>query len=206
MKDLIIIGAGGHGRVCFDIALNMNKWLNIYFVDDYLKNSEGLPGSLIGKLSDLDFDRIENNDFIVAIGNNIQRKYIYLNLIKLKYSVASLIHPKAIISNNVVIEKGNTIMCGVIINTSSIIEENCIINTGSVIEHDNIIKKNTHISPGVILCGNVTIGENSWIGAGSTVINKVNICDNVTVGAGSVVVKDITEPGTYVGVPARRIK
>ena len=34
----------------------------------------------------------------------------------------------------------------------------------------------------------------------------VTVCDDVVIGAGSVVTKDITEPGTYVGNPARRLR
>jgi len=62
------------------------------------------------------------------------------------------------------------------------------------------IVDSTHIS------GNVTINEKVYIGTGTVVLEKINICSNVTIGAGAVVTKDITEPGTYVGVPAVRIK
>jgi len=34
----------------------------------------------------------------------------------------------------------------------------------------------------------------------------VTIADDVVIGAGSVVTKDIIEPGSYVGNPARRLK
>jgi len=51
----------------------------------------------------------------------------------------------------------------------------------------------------------VSVGKSSWLGIGSVVSNNVNICSGCNVGAGAVVVKDITEPGTYVGVPARRV-
>ena len=43
-------------------------------------------------------------------------------------------------------------------------------------------------------------------GAGSTIIDKVKICDYVVIGAGAVVTDDITKPGIYVGIPARKIK
>lgn len=38
-----------------------------------------------------------------------------------------------------------------------------------------------------------------------TTIMKITICNFVTIGAGAVVVKDITEPGTYVGNPIKKI-
>ena len=50
-----------------------------------------------------------------------------------------------------------------------------------------------------------SIGNRVSIGTNATIL-PVTICDDVVVGAGSVVTKDITEPGTYAGNPARRLK
>lgn len=49
------------------------------------------------------------------------------------------------------------------------------------------------------------IGNNVQIGSNATIL-PVNICDEVVIGAGSVVTKDITEPGIYVGNPAKFIR
>ncbi|HEX5131907.1 MAG TPA: acyltransferase [Candidatus Krumholzibacteria bacterium] len=49
------------------------------------------------------------------------------------------------------------------------------------------------------------IGNKVSIGTNATIL-PVTICDNVVVGAGSVVTRDITEPGIYVGNPARLIR
>lgn len=49
------------------------------------------------------------------------------------------------------------------------------------------------------------IGHNVSIGSNATIL-PVTICDNVVIGAGAVVTKDITEPGIYVGNPARLIR
>ena len=63
-----------------------------------------------------------------------------------------------------------------------------------------------HISVGAHVAGNVTVGSRTWVGAGATISNNVCICEDCMIGAGAVVVKDLEEAGTYVGVPARRIK
>jgi len=55
------------------------------------------------------------------------------------------------------------------------------------------------------MAGTVKVGNGSWIGIGSVISNNVNICSGCKVGAGAVVVKDITELGTYVGIPVRKI-
>ncbi|RXT36773.1 acyltransferase [Bradyrhizobium betae] len=49
------------------------------------------------------------------------------------------------------------------------------------------------------------IGNRVSIGSNATIM-PVSIADDVVIGAGSVVTKDITEPGSYAGNPARRLK
>ncbi|QOZ44032.1 N-acetyltransferase [Bradyrhizobium sp. CCBAU 53340] len=48
------------------------------------------------------------------------------------------------------------------------------------------------------------VGNRVSIGSNATIL-PVRICDGVVVGAGAVVTRDITEPGFYVGNPARRL-
>ena len=205
MKDkLIIIGASGHGKVVADIAIKMNKWQRIAFLDDdeSIKTSMGLK--VIGKMADA-FTYKDEADFFVAIGKNATREKVQGKLMDQGMTVVKLIHPSAVIGTDVEIGMGTVVMAGVVINSSSRIGEGCIINTSSSLDHDNIIEDYVHISPGASLAGTVKVGRGSWIGIGSVISNNVNICSGCKVGAGAVVVKDITEPGTYVGVPVRRV-
>ena len=205
MKDkLIIIGASGHGKVVADIAIKMNKWQSIAFLDDdeSIKTSMGLE--VIGRTADA-FTYKDEADFFVAIGSNTTREKIQEKLIEQGINVICLIHPSAVIDTNVEIGFGSVVMAGVVINSSSRIGNGCIINTSSSLDHDNVIEDYVHISPGVRAAGSVRVGKGSWIGIGSVISNNVNICSGCKVGAGAVVVKDIAEPGTYVGVPVRRV-
>ena len=119
-------------------------------------------------------------------------------------SIPILIHPNAVIGEQVELESGTVVMAGAVINCCTKIGKGCIINTGATIDHDNSIEDYVHISPGAHLAGTVKVGQGSWLGIGSVVSNNVNITSGCKIGAGAVVVKDITEPGTYVGVPVRR--
>lgn len=205
MKNkLLIIGASGHGKVVADIAIKMNKWQSIAFLDDdeAIKTSMGLE--VIGKTADA-FKYKEEIDFFVAIGNNATREKIQEKFIEEGLNIVSLIHPSAVICTDVEIGIGTAVMAGVVINSSSRIGRGCIINTSSSLDHDNVIEDYVHISPGARLAGTVRVEKGSWLGIGSVVSNNVNICSGCKVGAGAVVVKDITEPGTYVGVPVRRV-
>jgi len=204
MKDsLLIIGASGHGRVIADIALKMNKWENIAFLDDdeNIKSSMGIE--VIGKSQEA-FNYIHDCDIFVAIGNNATREKIQERLKNKGASIPILIHPNVVIGEQVEIGAGTAVMAGVIINCCTKIGEGCIINTGATIDHDNLIDDYVHISPGVRTAGTVKIGKRAWLGIGCVVSNNVSIIDGCIIGAGAVVVKDITEPGTYVGVPAKK--
>lgn len=205
MKDkLIIIGASGHGKVVADIAIKMNKWQSIAFLDDdeSIKTSMGLE--VIGRTTDA-FTYKDETDFFVAIGSNATREKIQEKFIEQELNVVSLIHPSVVIGTDVEIGIGTAVMAGVVINSSTRIGKGCIINTSASLDHDNVIEDYVHISPGVNMAGTVKVGNGSWIGIGSVISNNVNICSGCKVGAGAVVVKDITEPGTYVGAPVRKI-
>jgi sugar O-acyltransferase (sialic acid O-acetyltransferase NeuD family) len=205
MKDkLIIIGASGHGKVVADIAIRMNKWQSIAFLDDdeSIKTSMGLK--VIGKIGEAGTYKDEA-DFFVAIGNNETREKIQKKLIDVGLKIVSLIHPNSVIGTDVEIGIGTAVMAGVVINSSSRIGKGCIINTSASLDHDNVINDYVHISPGARTAGSVSIAKGTWLGIGSVVSNNVNIYSVCKVGAGAVVVKDITESGTYVGFPVRRV-
>lgn len=201
MNRLIIIGAGGHGKVIADIAVK-NGYTSIFFVDDNA-TGECMSFPIIGLCSDVENLDDGNTDFVIGIGNNATRK-----MIAEKYDVnwVSIIHPSAQIGVNVSIENGTVVMAGAVINPCSSIGEHCIINTRAVIEHDNVVENYAHISPNAALGGTVRIGELTHIGIGATVINNIDICGNCIVGAGAVVIRNITDGGTYVGVPTKKIK
>lgn len=197
---LTIIGASGHGRVIADIA-KLNGYDEIEFLDDNedLRFCGTYP--VVGnskKAKDV------QNDLIVGIGNAKIRQLIMEQLSD-KHLV-TLIHPDAVIADDVIIEKGSVVMAGAVINSGTFIGKGCIVNTCGSVDHDCKIGDYVHVSVGAHMCGTVIVGDFTWIGAGATVSNNITICSNCTIGAGAVVVKDIEEEGTYVGVPARVIK
>ena len=205
MNDrLLIIGASGHGKVVADIAIKMNKWQSVAFLDDDESIKFSMRLEVIGKSSEA-FAYINDADIFVAIGSNGTREKIQEKLEAEGASIPVLVHPHVVIGTDVELGVGTTVMAGVVINSSTKIGKGCIINTGATLDHDNVIEDYVHISPGANLAGTVKIGKGSWIGIGSTVSNNINITSGCIVGAGAVVVSDITEPGTYVGVPARRV-
>lgn len=199
MKKLIIIGASGHGEVVADVAKKLG-YTDIVFLDDDASKTEFAGYSVTGAASDT--DKYPNTDIFVAIGNAGIRERIQGGAA----NIVTLIHPNAVIAENVKIGKGSVVMAGAVINPGVVIGDGCIINTCSSVDHDCRIGNYVHVSVGAHVAGTVSIGDRTWIGAGATVSNNIHICEECTIGAGAVVVKDIDEKGTYAGVPAMRIK
>jgi sugar O-acyltransferase (sialic acid O-acetyltransferase NeuD family) len=201
MKKLVIIGASGHGKVIADIALKTG-YEEIVFLDDddSVKTCAGFPvvgnSKMISEYNDW--------DFVVAIGNAQIRERLTDELANC--SLATLIHPDAVIGREVEIGCGTVVMAGVVINSYTKIGRGCIINTCSSVDHDCNIGDFVHVAVGAHICGTVNVGNSTWIGAGSTVSNNIDICGNCKIGAGAVVIKNIEDAGTYVGVPAKKIR
>ncbi|MBG9979943.1 acetyltransferase [Facklamia sp. DSM 111018] len=199
-RQLIILGAGGHAKVCYEIALSMAQWEEILFLDDNPNNRYFSISGPIGSLSNY-----PTADFFIGIGNNEYRKILTQQLLKLEYSLVKLIHPSAIISSTVTIGVGTVVMAGAVINSCTKIGKSCIINTSSSIDHDNFIGDYSHISPGSHVAGNVSIGELVWVGIGSVISNNITLTDGVKLGAGFIAYQDINQSGTYVNNTKYRI-
>lgn len=201
-KTILIIGASGHGKVVADIA-KKNGYEKIYFLDDNPSLSECGGYPVLGNSSKyLDFDC----DIFVAIGNTGIRKHIQENVEKEGKSIATLIHPNAVIGENVRIGAGTVVMAGAVINPCAVIGKGCIINTCASVDHDCILEDYVHVSVGAHLAGTVHVGASTWIGVGAVVSNNINVTAGCMIGAGAVVVREIENKGTYVGVPAKCLR
>lgn len=203
-KELVIIGASGQGKVVADIALKLQKYEKIVFLDDNKETKDCMGIPVVGSSKDVE-KYINQADVFVAIGNCKVREKITKELLSFGASIATLIHPMAVIANNVSIGDGTVVMAGAVINSDSKIGRGCIINTCASIDHDCNIADYVHVSVGAHICGTVMVDENTWIGAGAIIKNNISICGECMIGAGAVVVKDIEEAGTYVGMPAKQV-
>lgn len=140
----------------------------------------------------------------IAIGDNELRRNKFMDL-----GEKNLI---SIVSNRAYVSERSTVAAGCFIGNHSHIGPEVtvgicsIINTAAIIEHEVVIGNFTHICPNVAISGRSKIGDLVFVGTGASIGNYVTVCSNVIIGAGATVVKDIIEPGTYVGCPAKKIK
>ncbi|WP_440616719.1 NeuD/PglB/VioB family sugar acetyltransferase [Cysteiniphilum sp. 6C5] len=203
-ENIVVIGAGGHAKVVVDAILAQGKYtIQAVIQDDPIpENGKTILGYEVIHSSHLSGKKIDC--FIVAIGCDNTRKEQFLKYKKQGYHAATIIHPQSIIARNVIVSEGSVILAGVIINPDSNIGANVIINTGVIIEHDVSILSHSQLSPGAVVCGGCCVDEKVYIGANSVIRQCIHIVNDSIIGCGASVVCNITESGTYVGVPAKR--
>jgi UDP-perosamine 4-acetyltransferase len=189
---VIIVGAGGHAKVCIEILREMGEKISFCIGgSDSPENCLDIP-VLRG---DEHIQILRHKGYFRAkLGNDCIRE---------GYQIINAISSHAIISPSVKLGCGVAVMAGSVINAESIIEDFAIINTGATIDHDCRIGRAAHIAPQCGLAGRVSVGPQSILGIGCKVIPEIKIGEQVTVGAGSVVVRDIGSNATAVGVPAK---
>ena len=201
MKKLAIIGASGHGKVVADIA-GKSGYDPIVFLDDDESVKQCGDYPVVGKSTDAENLHC---DVFVAIGNIKIRRRIQKMLKDAGVPISTLIHPNAVVAEDVKIGKGTVIMAGAVINPGTVLGEGCIINTCASVDHDCSVGVYVHVAVGAHLCGTVEVGEDTWIGAGALISNNRYVCSDCMIGAGAVVVHDIRDAATYVGVPAQKM-
>ncbi len=205
-RRLLIVGAGGHGRVVADAAELAGDWARIAFVDDkYPGIKTAGSWSIIGSLPDLEWLRDEWDAAVVAVGDNLTRLKIQKKIHCSGLVMATIIHPSAQVAKYVEIGEGSVIFANAVINTGSKLGKSVIVNTSATIDHDGVVGDGAHISPGAHLAGNVIVDDCAWIGVGASVINNLVIGMGAVVGAGATVISDVAESNTVVGVPAKPI-
>lgn len=207
MSGLLVLGAGGHGRVVVDTACEMGIWDNIAFLDDrYPELTSSLSWPVIGTIEQAGDFLSEYSDLVIAIGNNLLRVELIERFAQKGFSFPIIVHPTAFISKSAEIGCGSVVFAQSAINAGSKLGIGCIVNTGATVDHDCILGDGIHISPGAHLAGAVKVGNGSWIGLGSSVIQQISIGNGVVVGAGAVITNSIPNDVTVIGIPGKIVK
>ena len=210
MKDLILIGGGGHCKSIIDTIIGRKDFNIIGILDKPDKVGTSLYNVMVIGTDYLLKDLFEKGiQYAVvslgSIGNPQNRIRLYNWAKEIGYNFPVIIDKTAIVSKSAYIGEGTFVSKGVIINAEAEIGKHCIINTGSIIEHDCKINDFVHIAPGSTLSGGVTVDNCSHVGTNTTVIQNIVIGSNTIVGAGSVVVKDIKSNSIAYGNPCREV-
>ena len=198
---VVVIGAGGHGKVVISTLLAAGVRILCVLDDDRQKHGLKILGVPVrGPVSDADkFGRVG----VLGIGHNRERKRI-AEAVALEWAI--VVHPQAWVHPSVRLGEGSVVFAGAIIQADTVIGRHVIVNTGAMIDHDCEIGDDVHVAPGASLAGGVKLGEGAFVGIGSCAIPGVRIGEWTTVGAGAAVVSDLPSELTAVGVPARALE
>lgn len=200
---LIIIGAGGHGRVVADAAECMAAFDEIVFVDQLfpqLRSTMHWP-VVAARVSELPAE--PEDEWVVGVGDCRARLRIQCELESADRALATVIHPSAVVSRHAVVGAGSVVMAGVCVNVGSVLGRAVIVNTGATVDHDCHLADGVHVSPGVHLAGSVQVGACAWVGIGASVRQGLRIGEHALVGAGAAVVRNVSAGALAVGVPAQ---
>jgi sugar O-acyltransferase (sialic acid O-acetyltransferase NeuD family) len=202
---LVLVGGGGHCRSCIETIRSAG--LEIGGVIDRKAVSQIFGFARLGGDEWLDSQDAHRFAYLVTVGQVgvVDLRRDLFNALEMRQlEIATVVSPHAVVAGDATVGKGGIVLHRAVVNAGAEIGVNCIINTGAIIEHDVRIADHCHISTGATVNGGARIGSGCLIGSGAVVLQGVNVTDKVLVGAGAVVVEDIDEPGTWVGVPARR--
>ena len=189
---LALYGYGGHAR---EVACQINKEIT-FFVDDIYSNKIARPISEFNPQKYL---------MMVAVANPKDRETI-VNKLPKETEYFTFIHPSAqIMDDNIEIGEGGFIGANSIITTNIKLGKHALLNRGNHIGHDTVIGDYFSMMPNSVIGGNVTIGDYVYLGSCSNIREKINLSSDITIGMNAAVVKNISERGTYVGVPVNKL-
>lgn len=146
-KKLLIVGAGGHGQCCQEIALEMKMFSQIDFLDDQPNDKV----NVIGSIDEMSSYYPEYENIFIAIGNNTLRCRLMNQAEQIGYNLVSLISPYSYVSRSATIEKGSVIFPHAVIQSNALLKQGIIVSSNALVDHDVVVGKCCHINAGAII-------------------------------------------------------
>jgi sugar O-acyltransferase (sialic acid O-acetyltransferase NeuD family) len=205
--SVLLIGAGGHARVCIDVIEQEGKFSVVGLVglvDEVGTRVLGYP--VLGSDAELQELLREHRHALVTVGQIKTpdlRIHLFDQVERSGCSTPVVVSPRAYVSSHATIGAGSIVMHGAVVNAGAVVGRNCIINSQSLVEHDVVVEDHCHIATAVALNSGVRIGAGTFVGSNSTVRQSVTIGERCVVGMGTRVLADC-EAGTRVVSPLGR--
>ncbi len=207
MKKLVLIGGGGHASNVLGVVEEIGAGIELLgFVDDGhvdARRFENRDAPHLGPLAEL--PRLGATHYVSAVGWPETRRVLARHGDAAGLEPLVLVSPKANVGSGVTIGPGSVVFAGACVAPMAVVGEHCYIGQLASVEHDCVIGDFTSVMPAAVLSGDSKIGARCTVGTNATVIQGRTLSDDVILGAGAVAVRDLSGPGTYVGVPARHL-
>ncbi len=204
--EIIVVGAGGHGRVVLDALLASGARVYGLLDLELAAGSEVMGVVVLG--GDEVLDSLASARYRLANGlganpSTVARAALHQRLSRLGCRFTSVVHPSAVVGRATEVGEGSQIMARAVVQCGSRIGRNVVVNTAAVLDHDVVIEDDAFIAPGAVLCGAVELGRGVFIGAGAVLLPGVRVGANAVIAAGAVVCVEVPAGGVFSGVPAR---
>lgn len=201
-ESILLLGAGGHGKVVLDALLAAGVPRAAVDVSDENAAAHGAEflGAPVCALGESAARR-----FHVSVGVAAARERIHLRLEAAGLAPLTVRHPAACVSPLASLAGGCFVAAHAVVGPAARLGPSVIVNHGAVVDHDCVVGAFCHIAPNATLAGNVTIGRRVLVGAGANLLPGVRVGDDAIIGAGAVVRADVPAGGTWAGVPATKI-
>ena len=211
MRDIFVLGAGGLATEVAQLIGQINAvtptWNFGGYVDFDSSESADLPwGDLVGD-DDWLISRSSQVDVAIGVGSPKTRRKIAEKFREYPHiSFPNLVHPSTLVDPDVVsMGMGNIITRGCVFTCRIELGDFNLFNLNVTVGHHCKIGSCNVINPGCNVSGRVEMGDDILVGTGASILERKKIASEAIVGAGAVVVRDIDEPGTWVGVPAKAL-
>jgi len=207
MQDLVIVGAGGHGREILDTVRAINEvaptWNLQGFVDDsptHLDRLERLGCELLGSL---DWLIANPTTYVLGIGTSAVRRTISDRLGAAGMTAATLVHPNARVGSDTHLGEGVVVFDRSTVTTNVTLGRHTHLNIGCAVQHDSVVGDFVQFSPGVLVNGDCVLGDDVFLGTSAVITRGNTVGSGARVGAGAVVLSDVPAGVLVVGAPAR---
>ena len=208
-NNLILVGGGGHCQSVIDVieAEGTRKIAGILDVAHKV-GKRVLDYEIMGTEAQVP-SLVKEHGFLITVGQiqtSEPRKRLFQRIKQAGGIFPIIVSPHAYVSPHATLGEGSIIMHQALVNAGALVGVNTIINSHVLIEHGTRIGSHCHVATGAIINGDCQIGDHTFVGSRATVLQGVSIGEDIIVGAGAVVTQSLTEPGVYVGIPARKVR
>lgn len=185
MQKLLLIGAGGFGRVVLE---HVSSLYECAFLDDGFEIGTVVDcAPVIGKTKEMVSLYPEYKLLLVTIGNNSLREKLYQQAAIIGYQFPNVINPTAYVSPHATLGSGCVILNNAVIQNNAKCGDGCILNPGVELHHDSSIGNYCLIYTNSVVRSLTYVGDRVWIGSNVTVSTSASVPDDGRVEDGEVV-------------------
>ena len=184
---MVIVGAGGYGRIALDVlvATGFSEWILGFYDDAHKALADKVRGfPVLGDIGMLkSMLSVETVQVIVAITDNKDRLRIANSIRALGGQFTTAIHPASYISDVATVGDGCVAAAGAVVHPNAALGSHCYLGPGSLVDRDAEVGAGAWISAGAILGSGSSIGARSVLGQNCSVGRKATVGDDVELGA-----------------------